>query len=56
MTNGKERKTPWNSVYSVVSKKLKRKHRCAQNENSRNRFISDYGSKDKADFSLKSYT
>ena len=22
--------TPWNSVYSVVSKKLKRKHRCAQ--------------------------
>ena len=45
-----------NSVYSVVSKKLKRKHRRAQNENSRNRFISDYGSKDKADFSLKSYT
>jgi hypothetical protein len=27
-----------------------------KNENSRNRFISDYGSKGKADFSVKSYT
>ena len=40
----------------VLCGELKGSIAARKNENSRNRFISDYGSKDKADFSLKSYT
>ena len=48
MTISKERKTPWNSVYSVVSKKTKKEASAARKtKNSRNQLVTDYGSKGK---------
>ena len=40
----------------VICGELKGSIAARKNENSRNRFISDYGSKGKADFWVKSYT